>query len=194
MTGLDLSGASVDAARAASPEISYVQGDVLRAAEVLGRERFDVVYTGKGALVFVPDVALWASQVAALLRPGGFLYLVEFHPVLYTLGLIPTGDPSLTMVDDYLPDRGAIPVDGTYTYTDGPPLASATEYYEWRHGIGEVVTALLGAGLRVDLLRETPDLPYKRWEDMVCTGGVWHRLPEDRPRLPMMYSLRAVKG
>lgn len=193
VTGLDLSAASIEAARADSPGVDYVHADVLAAVDALGAERFDVVYTGKGALVFVPDVGLWAEQVAGLLRPGGFLYLVEFHPVLYTLGLIPTGSDALEIIDDYLPGRGPIKVDGTHTYTDGPPLPEATEFYEWRHGIGEVVTALLAAGLRIDLLRETPEIPWPRWTRMTSTDGVWHRLPDDAPRLPLMYSLRAVK-
>ncbi|GGS14393.1 methyltransferase [Actinokineospora fastidiosa] len=192
VTGLDLSAASLEAARAV-PGITYVHGDVLAAVDALGPERFDVVYTGKGSLVFVPDLPLWAEQVAGLLRPGRFLYLVEFHPVLYTLGLIPSDDETLTLRDDYLGDRGPIRVDGTYTYTDGPPLSEATEYYEWRHGLGEVITALLGAGLRLDLLRETPEIPWKRWEGMVNTVGPWHRLPDDAPRIPLMYALRAVK-
>ncbi|MFC5287155.1 class I SAM-dependent methyltransferase [Actinokineospora guangxiensis] len=198
VTGLDISGASIEAARADSagvePAISYVRADVFDAADALGRERFDVVYTGKGALVFVPDVDKWAEQVAALLRPGGFLYLVEFHPVLYTLGLIPTGEETLTVIDDYLPGRGAVAVDGTYTYTDGPTVPGSPGYFEWRHSLAEVVTALIGAGLRIDLLRETPEIPWKRWESMECVGGVWHRLPDSAPRLPLLYALRAVKS
>ena len=50
--------------------------DVYDAVTALGGRRFDVVYTGTGALVWLPDMARWAGVVAALSEPGGFLYLV----------------------------------------------------------------------------------------------------------------------
>lgn len=193
-TGLDFSATAVDAAREiAGDAVTYVHADVHDAVAALGAGRFDVAYTGKGALVYVPDLDRWAEQVAGLLRPGGFLYAVEFHPVLYALGVVPSEDPALTLRDDYLSGRGPIRVDGTYTYTDGPPLTEGAEHYEWRHGIGEVVTALTGAGLRVDLLREIREIPWQRWPGMVNAGGVWHRLPDDAPRIPLLYAVRAVK-
>lgn len=84
--GLDISGGSVDAARRLATdcglEIDYRPGNVYDAVEVFGAERFDLVYTGKGALCWLPDLKRWAARVAGLLRPGGVLYLVEFHPVL----------------------------------------------------------------------------------------------------------------
>lgn len=197
VVGLDLSVESVRQARRIAAEaglgIDYVHADVREAASALGRERFDVVYTGKGALCYVPDLDHWAGQVAALLRPGGLLYLVEFHPLLNSLGPVPGPDPALVLRHDYLSGRGPVRADGTFTYTDGPPLTEGVEHFEWRHGVGEVVTALIGAGLRLTLLRESEELPWRRWDSMVGTGGVWHRLPDDAPRLPLLFSIKAEK-
>ncbi|RCH70748.1 class I SAM-dependent methyltransferase [Streptomyces sp. SDr-06] len=197
--GLDLSGASVSAARNLAAEagldVEYVQANVYDAAQALDGRRFDVVYTGKGALCYLPDLARWASAIAALLRPGGRLYLAEFHPLLTSLGPSPgrgEGD-ELLLRHDYVAGRGPVRRDATYTYTDGPPVRDATECFEWAHGLGEVVNALLGAGLRITALRESPELPWPRWPHMVPTPQGWWRLPDTAPRIPLLYALQAER-
>ncbi|MEV6597701.1 class I SAM-dependent methyltransferase [Actinoplanes sp. NPDC051346] len=197
VTGLDLSGAAVAEARRIAgdrgAEVEYVRGNVYDAAEILGRGRFDVVYTGKGALCYLPDLERWAAVLAELLRPGGRAYIVEFHPALVSLGLVP-GDPeetALVLRNDLIGGRGPAELDATRTYTDGPALTEATTSYEWAHGLGEVVTALSGAGLRIRSLRESDELPWPRWPHMHRTSRGWWRLPESAPRVPLFYALLA---
>ncbi len=195
-TGLDFSGAAVAEARRiardAGREVTYVEADVHDAVDALDGRRFDVVYTGKGALWYLPDLARWARTVAGLLRPGGFLYLVEFHPLLQSLGAVPEpGEQHLRLRQDYLGGRGPLRVEVAHTYTDGPPLDQATTCYEWRHGLGDIVTALLGAGLSIEVLRETELLPWPRFPGMVPADGGWWRLPDHDPKIPLMFALRA---
>src|SRR4051794_13494408 len=89
MTGLDFSPASLAQARrlaaAAGPPVDYVESDVYGAADALGAGAFDLVYTGVGALCWLPDIDRWARTVAALLHPGGRLFLREGHPVLWAV-------------------------------------------------------------------------------------------------------------
>ncbi|GLZ39825.1 class I SAM-dependent methyltransferase [Actinokineospora sp. NBRC 105648] len=199
VVGLDISAESVRAARelaaAKDVEIDYVKADVFAAADALGRERFDVVYTGKGAICYLPDLDAWAAQVAALLRSGGQVYVVEFHPLLNALGPTPPADGSedLLLRHDYLGGRGEVERDATRTYTDGPELTEAKVSFEWPHGLGEVVNALVGAGLRIAGLRETEQLPWPRWSTMTVPDGGWFALPAAAPRIPLIYALRAVK-
>lgn len=40
----------------------------------------DVIYTGKGALIWIVDLAAWAAEVVRLLHPGGHLFVLESHP------------------------------------------------------------------------------------------------------------------
>lgn len=197
VTGLDFSGESIEHARRLAElrgvAIDYVQADVHDAARTLG-ERFDIVYTGKGSLCYLPDLDRWAAVVKELLEPGGALYVVEFHPLLYALGVVPIGEhEDLTLRADYLAGRGPEERDATRTYTDGPPLTRATVSYEWRHGIGEVVTALTGAGLRIDRLREDGRLPWPRWPSMRPGADGWFALPPDAPRIPLFYAVRAIR-
>jgi SAM-dependent methyltransferase len=199
VTGLDFSGTSIEqariAARARSLEIEYVEADVYDAVAALGVARFDIAYTGKGSLCYLPDLARWADVVARLLRPDGFLYVAEFHPLLNALGPSANSDPGddLTIRHDYLEGRGALARDSTHTYTDGPALAGDTLHYEWTHGLGEVVNALVRAGLVISRLTETELLPWQRWGAMVRTDSGWWSMPDGASRVPLMYGLKAHK-
>ncbi|WP_246195511.1 class I SAM-dependent methyltransferase [Halopolyspora algeriensis] len=197
--GLDFSSESLEHARyiasKAGLDIEYVHADVYDAPEVLSGRCFDVIYTGKGSLCYLPDLPRWARIVNELLRPGGILYLTEFHPLLNCLGPVakPGEGQELLLRNDYLPGRGAVERDSTYTYTDGPAIRGKTVSYEWTHGLGDVVNAVVGAGMTVSQLRETDALPWQRWEQMVPTDNGWWRLPDGAPRIPLLYALRATR-
>lgn len=206
--GLDISSEAVAAAtnvavRAGIP-VEYVHANVYDAAEELEGRQFDVIYTGKGALYYLPDLGLWAKTIARLLRAKGKLYIAEFHPLLNALRPRPhSGEgPDLVGHDyhaqdlvighDYLAN-GAMQRESTHTYTDGPALQHATQFFEWMHGLDDVINAVVGAGLQIDALREVHQLPWRRWERMIPTRGGWWQLPEGEPRIPLMYALLAHK-
>jgi SAM-dependent methyltransferase len=91
MTGLDLSPLSLREAdrlaEQAHARIRFVEADVYSALDVLEPESFDLVYTGIGALCWLPDIARWARTVAGLLRPGGRLFVREMtHEWSHGLG------------------------------------------------------------------------------------------------------------
>lgn len=91
VVGLDFSAESLKQARALAEgtvlsggnKVTYVQGDVYDSVELLGREKFDLVFTGIGSLCWLPSVERWARVVAGLLRPGGRFFIREGHPVLW---------------------------------------------------------------------------------------------------------------
>lgn len=197
--GLDFSAESLAAARRLAAEgdleIDFVRGNVYDAREALGDRTFDVIYTGKGSLCYLPDLPKWAEVLAGLLRDGGVLYIVEFHPLLNALGPVPAPGQGeeLLLRNDYLTGRGPVERDASRTYTDGPEVRGATTAYEWPHGLGDVIDAVAGAGLTVDRVRETDLLPWPRWKSMVRADGGWWRLPEGAPHIPLMYALHARK-
>lgn len=198
--GLDFSGQAIEHARRIAHHhgvtVDYVKSDVHDAVAALGANRFDIVYIGKGSLCYLPDLNRWAAVVADLLVPGGLAYIVEFHPVLTSLG--PKPDPNrqeLLLRDDYLAGRGPVEHNSTHTYTDGPELpADSAPVYEWAHGLAEVVSALIDAGLTITRLRETDLIPWPRFERMVRDDRTgWWRLPPDDPRIPLLYAVAATK-
>jgi len=193
VVGLDFSVAAVaaagDAAHAAGLDARFVVGDVHDAVEVVGGRTFDVVYTGLGALNWLPDVERWAQVMAALVRPGGTFYLAEFHPVGNVFG-----DDDLSVAYPYFGDRER-PLEfdepGTYAQLDAPTQHNRT--VEWTHGVGSVVSALIDAGLTIELLHEFDYTLFPRWPFLVRSGRDTFRLPEGVPSLPLMYSVRAHK-
>jgi SAM-dependent methyltransferase len=98
--GLDFSLPAIVQARKLAAELAleaeFVHSDVYNAPNALDGRVFDVLYTGLGAIYWLPDIPRWARVVSSLIRPGGFLYLSEFHPFSYVFG-----DKDLTVVDDY---------------------------------------------------------------------------------------------
>ncbi|MCP2166623.1 class I SAM-dependent methyltransferase [Goodfellowiella coeruleoviolacea] len=195
--GLDISAESVRAATRLAEQVGvpvrYVHANVYDAVVALDGARFDLVYTGKGALVWLPDLDRWARVVADLLRPGGQLYLVEFHP-LVTSAADDSEPGAPRLVYDFFGGR-THRWDQEFSYTDGAALpADARTTFQWEHGIGEVVTALARAGLRVSSVTERTSTPWKRWPWLVeSTVPGWWTLPPDAPMLPLTYSLRAVR-
>ena len=194
MTGLDFSGESLAQARALAQEtgadIEFVQSDVYDAVDVLGRERFDFVFTGIGALCWLPDVRRWAQVVHDLLRPGGFLFIREGHPMLWAM------DESVDdeLVAGYPYFEVAQPVtdehDGSYLPVDTTFRADVS--HSWNHGIGETVMALLDTGMALDLLVEHGSCPWEALPGKMAEGddGEW-RLLERPERLALTYTLRA---
>jgi SAM-dependent methyltransferase len=190
VTGLDFSEPAIEAARSLAADLgidaSFVAADVYDAVTALGGRRFDVVYTGIGALVWLPDIYRWAQVVAELLAPGGFLYLVEGHPIAQVMDNV----QGAAVVRDYFDDQPRVE-DYPYTYTDGPPLAH-TRSVEFQHPLGQVVTALVEAGLRIDFLNEHDFDVFRRFESLERQGDLY-RFPPGRPRVPLMFSLRATR-
>jgi SAM-dependent methyltransferase len=197
MTGLDFSSASIAQARRiaglAGADVRFVEAGVYDAVTVLGAQSFDLVYTGIGALCWLPDIARWAGVVAGLLRPGGRLFIREGHPVLWALddtrddGLLVLEYPYVERAEPMVFDEG-----GTYVETDAVFTHNRT--HEWNHGLGQIVTALMTAGMDLTGLTEHDSVPWEalpgRMEEL--PDGEWR--VADRPwRLPHSYTLQAVR-
>jgi SAM-dependent methyltransferase len=197
MTGLDFSAPAVAAARdlatRTAADAQFVQGDVYAAPDLLGRGEFGLVYTGIGALCWLPDIRRWAGVVAALLEPGGRLFLREGHPMLWAVA--DERDDGLLVVEyPYFerPEPTVFHSDATYATTD--VVFENTETHEWNHGLAEIITALMDAGLELTALAEHDSSPWAPFPGMMekSAEGEW-RLT-DRPwRLPCTYTLQAVR-
>ena len=153
-------------------------------------EQFDIVYTGVGALCWLPSIAEWAKVVSTMLKPGGTLYVRDFHPMLLAMDT-DRDDDQLVVGYSYSGEQ-PLRFESTATYTDGPPLTSAVSY-EWNHGLADTVTSLLANGLQLKSLKEYPFAAGQIMNCMVQDGtGQW-RLPPGRDLIPLMFSIRAVK-
>jgi SAM-dependent methyltransferase len=196
VTGVDFSPSALAAARElanrAGPFVRYVESTVDDVPARV-RETFDLVYTGAGALNWLPSIRRWAAIVSTLLAPGGRLYLREAHPMLNALDderddrLLVVEHPYFEMPE---PTRWEMAV--SYTASEEPVPQPIT--YEWNHGLGEVVQAILDAGLRLTRLEEHRELEWAFFDWMVPTERGGYVLPERPERVPLMYTLEAVKA
>ncbi|MFD2644824.1 class I SAM-dependent methyltransferase [Pseudomonas japonica] len=196
MTGLDFSGRSLEQARTlakrCATDIDYVEADVYAACSTLPAASYDLIYTGIGALCWLPDIQRWAGTVATLLKPGGRLFLRDGHPMLMAIN----EDHRDRLVVEYpyfeRPEPNVWISEQTYVSSDAS--LTHTETHEWNHGLGEVVSALLGQGLRITGLVEHDSIPWEALPGQMSRrgNGEW-QLDKQPWRLPLSYTLQAVK-
>lgn len=191
VTGLDFSEKAIEMARGLAHTMGlparFVTSDVYQARGVLD-EAYDIVYTGIGALVWLPDLDRWARTVASLLKPGGFLYLAEFHPFADTLDY----EEGRTVSNDYFSEAPQ-EWDEQGSYADPEAYVRNSRSVQFHHPLSAIINALIGAGLRLDFLHEHDVTLFRRLGMLEQRGQLFHH-PEGVPRVPLMYTLRATRA
>lgn len=197
MTGLDVSPASLTQARLlaerAGPRVEFVEAELYDAVSVLGTEAFDFVFTGIGALCWLPSIRRWADVVAALLTPGGRLFLREGHPMLWALD-DERSDGVLAVEYPYFEHEEPLIFEdaGTYVQTEASFTQNLT--HTWNRGLGEIVTALMEAGLELTMLVEHDSVPWDALPGRMTRVELGEWRLTDRPgRLAHSYTLQAIK-
>lgn len=195
VTGLDFSTEAVETARELAAEAnlddraSFVAANVFDAASATDGE-FDVVFTSYGVLDWLPDLDRWAAAVAGTLRAGGTFYLAEFHPFRSLLPLAFDGGET-TLDGTYETPAEPLTFDEDGTYADEEAELEHTRTHFWPHGIGEIVTALARAGLRVEFLHEHQRTPWEQFDGMVERADGLYEFPD--LEIPLVVSLEATK-
>lgn len=190
VTGLDFSAEAIriaqDLAERTGAPAEFVHADVMTAADHLDGG-YDIVFLSKGILMWIEDIAGWAQTCSRLVRPGGTFYILDFHPL--ALALAPAGDggEALVVEGGYFHEDSPVVVvkDGSYAVSE--PGMKNQESREWSHSLGEVVTALIDAGIRIEFLHE---FAATTWSG----GAVSPDENAGRHRLPTAFSIRGVKG
>lgn len=198
MTGLDFSEASLAEARKLAEltgaKIEFVEAEVYDAPQKLGGATFDLVYTGIGALCWLPSIARWAAVVAELLVPGGRLFIREGHPMLWALG-DDRPDGLLVVEYPYFETVEPMVFDDPGTYVETSASFNHRVTNSWNHGLGEIVSTLLDAGMELTMLVEHDSVPWNALPgqmEQIGDLGEWRLI--DRPcRLPHTYTLQAAK-
>ena len=195
VTGIDFSGPALDVARDAASQLGvdaqFVESDLISSPNVL-KEEFDIVYTGVGAVCWMPDIARWAEVMATFTRPGGTFYMREGHPVLWALD-DERNDDLLSITEHYFERSTPSTWHEPDTYAGEGTLVHDT-IHSWNHGIAEIFTALTGAGFVIDLFEEHRFLDWQALDHMTEVDGVWVLPESQRDLVPLMYSLRARRS
>jgi SAM-dependent methyltransferase len=210
VTGVDLSDEVVSSARDLAEKTgtraTFECADVCDWLEEASRNgrRFDVAFAAYGVICWLPDLRRWAWGIANILNPGGRFVLVDFHPAADIFDRdwnhasdYPSGGESLLLeegVGDYVAASG-----GGLTpagFVEGvQDFENPESCYIFRWGLGEVVTALAEAGLRITALEEHLYANGERkFAGMRELPGRRMVPPEHIPTIPLMFSIRAEKG
>ena len=190
VTGIDFSPKAIQAAQelaaVLSLDASFVCADVYNAPSCRAKPA-DMVFTTYGVLGWLPDLQRWARVVADCLKPGGELLLVEFHPVMWMYD-----NDFIRPSYSYFDRAPIIEVEeGTYADKDAPIKHSSVG---WNHSIGEVFGALRAAGMDVVHLEEYDYSPYPAFKESISIAERRWNIKGLEGLLPMVYSLKAVKG
>lgn len=209
VVGVDVSDEAVDAARKLSTDSEiparFERAEVYEWLEAARREerRFDVVFASYGVVCWLSDLERWAKGISSILDEfGGRFVLVEFHPFAAMF------DEEWNLARNYLSegaerDEGGV---GDYVGESGGGLAPSgfvegVEDFEnpeschlFRWGVGDVVSAVVGAGMGVEVLREYPYSNGERnFAGMREKSGRRMFPPEGVPSVPLMYGVSAGK-
>lgn len=196
VTGIDFSAEAIEAARGLAVDLkipaTFLVSDLYRLPDVL-HEQFDIVYTSCGVLGWLPDIAGWGRVAAHFVRPGGFLYVTEVHPVAQVFENEGVEPGELRLAYPYWshPEPLRFDVKGSYADRDAP--TEGLVEYGWDHSLGEILTSLADAGLRLEFLHE---FDFVRWpmDFLVQNEARRWRLPSgSKGGLPLFFSLRATK-
>jgi SAM-dependent methyltransferase len=208
VTGVDISETAIDFARSLSQgtgsAATFVRSDLYDWLEETAKEstRFDRAFCSYGALCWLSDLQSWAKGVAGILREGGFLIVIDHHPVArmfdwegrrawpYT-----TQGEALSFeegVGDYVAESGqGLP--GTAYMPGIQDFTNPYRHHEFNWGLGDIVTALLTSNLTLTSLREyLYDNSGPAFAGMYASGERWY-LPPDQPNMPLLFSLTAQK-
>lgn len=192
VTGMDFSPEAIQIARQTSAEMQlparFICCNLYDLPQHLD-ETFDIVFTSYGALTWLPDLPGWARVAAHFVKPGGLFYIAEFHSFAMVF------DDEAEQVEQHYPyfNEGPIvlPVQGSYA--DRGAAVKQGLSYEWPYPLGEVITALIDAGLRIEFVHEFPYTLYQAypWVEKHTDGNYYPKT--GIPSLPLLFSIRAVK-
>jgi len=188
-TGIDLSDKAIVLARELNEQLGldaeFVACDVYDTSNHI-HGKFDIVYTSYGTIGWLPDINRWAEVIAHFLKPGGKLVFVEFHPVVWMF------NDDFTKVKYPYHNADPIVEQESGTYADREADISP-KYVSWNHGLGEVVTALLKAGLKVEAFQEYNYSPYNCFANTVEFESGKFRIRHLGDKIPMVYSVVVVR-
>jgi SAM-dependent methyltransferase len=190
VTGVDFSPVSLERARQlarrADVRAEFVEADST-ALPVELHNRFDLAYATMGVICWIGDIEAWMRSVASVLRPGGRLLLVDIHPLFQ---MLETADPLVADMP-YANDGGrSFDEDGSYANPEARLAATASVQYA--HSLGEVVTAAVQAGLRVERLEEHTAIDHDpRGDVLTREDDGRYRLRLGAEALPVAFTLIA---
>jgi hypothetical protein len=141
-------------------------------------------------LHWLRDLNQWGNVISRFLKPNGIFYIVEDHP---TFRMFTTKDKTeIQLANPYFFSETPEHVEMTGSYATENQGETAF-FYIWNHSLGEVINALIKAGLVIEFLHEFPYAARAKLSFMEKGPDGWWHLPEQYVQIPFLFSLQARK-
>lgn len=209
VTGVDISDTAISFAQQLSKDSgipgTFIRSDVydwLEETQQRGQQ-YDIVFSSYGAIIWLSDIALWGKCVAGILKPGGKVVVLDFHPfamtyewdwsLRYSYFNGPQGEHFPNGIGDYVALAGeALAPSG---YLEGvKDFVNPHPGHEFNWSISEIISALIGGGLNLKVFKEYPYYNGAQLHgEMRQAEGNRYYPPERVPAIPLMYGLVAEK-
>lgn len=190
-TGTDFSPEALTNARGFAKqtglEARFIELNSMELPGPLAGEQFDFAVATWGVFPWLPDVSLIVNELAKLLKPGGALYIAEFHPVLEAL------DWDRFIFGYPYFNSGPTREELSLSYTGDLVAAKGMEEYFWNHSLSEFLNACLQAGLRIAAFEEYDYSPWNCFPNLVETGKDRYQFKGYEGKIPMAFELLAEK-
>jgi ubiquinone/menaquinone biosynthesis C-methylase UbiE len=189
-TGIDFSENAIKKAKTLNESLGtnakFIQSDIYKLPEILD-EKFDIVFTSYGVIGWLPDMSKWAKIVNQFLKPGGEFIIVEFHPIVWMFSY------NFKQIEFNYMDSAPIieELEGTYTDREAQIKEKSVS---WNHGLSTVIDSLIKTGLVITDFKEYNYSPYDCFENTVKIDDRKFQIKGLENKIPMIYSLKAVKG
>lgn len=189
-TGIDISDEGIKLAKQLNKDLKldaeFVCCNVLDTSEYVS-EKFDIVFTSYGTIGWLPDLKPWAQMISERLKPGGFFYIVEFHPIAWMFDY--TVSPPIMKYGYHQKEAIYEEYEGTYADKNSKMVSKE---YGWNHSLGEVITSLSDAALHIEYLKEYDASPYDIFPGLVKNSKGMFEM--NNKMFPLIFEVKAVKN
>ncbi|HVT01385.1 MAG TPA: methyltransferase domain-containing protein [Patescibacteria group bacterium] len=190
VTGVDISDSSIELAKKLSNEMNipadFICSDVYSLPKKLDK-KYDIVFASYGVLLWLKNLDKFAKIVSSYLKKGGIFYIVELHPFTNIL------DHEFKLIYKYF-DRGPFLDDSDGTYTDWNGTTIKGETYEWSYTMGDIISAITNAGLKIEFVHEFPYTMYEQFPGLMRKNKKGeYVLRNKKIEVPLLFSLKATK-
>lgn len=190
VTAIDFSEVAIKYAKKLSAETfikaTFIEANVYDIKDLL-TDSYDIVFCSYGSICWLPDLYEWANAIFKVLNPGGFLYFIDFHPMLNSFDCL-LSDTERCYFNTVEPfERNW---KGTYTnYYEN----IETIEYNWNHSLAEIFNALLSNSLEIKSFKEYSYLPVNWFPKLVKGSDNLFRVQGHEDKYPLLASFKAIK-
>lgn len=195
VTGVDMSTQAINSAREIANDTKtscdFIELDIFDIpSSNLFKKQYDIVYTSYGILPWISDIEKWAEILYELTIKGGIFYMIDFHPIIYTIDI--DYDYTIQIVRDYFHSNNPNIYYNEADYAD-PNYTSNKSIYTWNWSLGDVITSLSSAGFKINFLHEFNYSKEKVYSNLKKNElGYWY-IPGFESKIPLIFSVKASK-